>query len=649
MNSRTRTFFVASAPLLLLAPLTAQVVNAPVAPDTIYVGRAGGGASLSIVDLNGFGASTGDPSFDPTFQSFPEGWSHWALNPNLHLQGSLMKPPLALPSSTLDGGSAGVFTLTRNSLLDDRLLRSPSIASISDMMLGAPLDLVYNNGPAPFGCQAGGGSLCALDALDSIHAGVATGSNTLVPVPIGSPLTVYSVQHGGNPISWAPHPNPPPLLPAPSCVVPWIPGQEPSSVDTTLSNLLQPGDPFGDPLHGVPPTGLLASEQNGFFQGPSQAAIVPACQEYAMRQQVGHFLYIADRAAGELVVANSNSMRVLQRLALSDAAELAMSPDLKLLAVSRPANDCVSFVDIDPASPRFHEVVRTTQVEHGPLGIAWTPDNEDILVCNEGSNSVSILSAFNLQVRKTVRRGLDRPFAIAVGARETNFGFQRNVYLAWILDRSGHVSLFESGPNGVNGWGFDDIIWRTPYVFTNASAIQPDPLSLRPAVWIAHEVKLDANGNPTSQLGGAISNLAVDSATVGPLPLQFGEPPGLRGRVMRIEASIGDDQLTGIPTDIAFDDQRNLGILPVVRGAFGFGADVPINGKHPVRQLNGFANNTNEATFLFLPVRRPAAGNEAIDVIRIATGQRVDTSAYQSGVQSIPAPGARIVASYFRQ
>ena len=649
MNPHPRRFLVPSAPLFLLAPLAAQVVNAPVAPDTIYVGRAGGGTSLSIVDLNGFGASTGDPSFDPTFQTFPEGWSHYALNPNLRLQGSLMNPPLSAPSSTLDGGSAGVFTLTRNSQLDDRLLRSPSIASISDMMLGAPLDLVYNNGPAPFGCQAGGGNLCSLDALEHATVGLAPSSNTLVPLASGSPLTVYDVQHGGNPISWAPHPNPPPLLLAPSCLVPWIPGQEPSSVDTPLPNLLQPGDPIGDPLHGVPPSGLLASEQNGFFQGPSHAAILAACQDYSMRQQVGHFLYIADRVAGELVVANSNSMRVLQRIALPDAAELAMSPDLKLLAVSRPAHDCVSFVDIDPASASFHGVGRTTQVEDGPLGIAWTPDNEDILVCNEGSNSVSILSVFDLQVRKTVRRGLDRPFAIAVTPRETNFGFQRNVYLAWILDRSGHVSLFESGPNGVNGWGYDDIIWRTPYVFANANAIQPDPLDLRPSVWIAHEVKLDANGNPTSQLGGAVSNLAVDSALVGPQPLQFGVPPGLRGRVLKIEASIGDDQLTGVPTDLAFDDQRNLGILPVVRGAFGFGGDVPINGKHPVRQVNGLAHDTNEATYLFVPVRRPAAGNEAIDVIRIASGQRVDTSAYQSGVQSIPAPGARVVADYFRQ
>jgi YVTN family beta-propeller protein len=290
-----------------------------------------------------------------------------------------------------------------------------------------------------------------------------------------------------------------------------------------------------------------------------------------------------------------------------------------------------------------------TPVESGPRGVAWTPDNEDILVCNEGSNSVSIISMFTLSVRKTVRRGLDQPFAIAITPRETNFGFQRNVYLAWILDRSGHVSLFESGPNGVNGWGFDDIIWRTPYVFPHAKAIQPDPRKVRPGVWVAHEVKLDAFGNPTGQLGGAVSNLAVDSALVGMLPLQFGETPNLRFRTMRIEMSIGDDQLSGSPTDLAFDDQRNLGVLPVAPGVFSAGNLVPINGKHPVRQVNGVAYDTNGATYLFVPVQRAQPGQEQVDVIRISNGQRIDTNAYLPGIQSIPAAGANVVASYFRQ
>jgi len=36
-------------------------------------------------------------------------------------------------------------------------------------------------------------------------------------------------------------------------------------------------------------------------------------------------------------------------------------------------------------------------------------------------------------------------------------------------------------------------------------------------------------------------------------------------------------------------------------------------------------------------------------VIRIVNGQRIDTDAFQPGLQSIPIPGATIVANYFRQ
>ena len=633
---------------LLAAPAAAQVTNAPVAPDTIYVGRRGASGGLSIIDLNGFGAGTGDPTFDP-LHPVP-GNTNYPNNPNLKYQGALMRPPLVPGMTTENGGSAGVFTLTRNSALDDRLLRTPAIQSISDMMLGQPLDMVWSGGPAPFGCQAGGGNLCANAASKVLDVVFGPTNRTLLPVPLGTAGTLYTFQGPGNPISWAPHPNPPPRIDPPTCAAPLIAGQEPSSVDSTLTNLLGPGDPLGDPLNGIPPTGLLVEEQNTFFVGPSlPSGTISTCQPYSQRQQIGHFLYIADRSAGEVVVTNSNTMRILQRIPMPDATEFAMSPDLRLLAVTQPSLNVVSFVDIDPTSLTFHQIVHVTQVENSPRGIAWTPDNEDILVCNEGSNSVSIISMFTLNVRKTVRRGLEHPFAIAITPRETNFGYQRDVYLAWILDRAGHVSLFESGPNGVNGWGFDDIIWRTPYVFPHAKAIQPDPRKVRPGVWIAHDVKLDANGNPTSQLGGALSNLAVDSALVGILPLQSGELPNLRQRTLKIEISIGDDQLTGSPTDLAFDDQRNLGILPVTPGVFSAGSTVPLNGKHPVREVNGVAYDTNSATYLFVPVQRAQPGQEHIDVIRLSSGLRIDTDAYQAGIQSIPAAGATLVANYFRQ
>src|SRR5262249_6344108 len=40
------------------------LVNAPVVPDAIYIGRGGNTPGISVVDMYGFGQSTGNPSYD---------------------------------------------------------------------------------------------------------------------------------------------------------------------------------------------------------------------------------------------------------------------------------------------------------------------------------------------------------------------------------------------------------------------------------------------------------------------------------------------------------------------------------------------------------------------------------------------------------
>jgi hypothetical protein len=115
----------------------------------------------------------------------------------------------------------------------------------------------------------------------------------------------------------------------------------------------------------------------------------------------------------------------------------------------------------------------------------------------------------------------------------------------------------------------------------------------------------------------------------------------------RVIRSIGRDQLSGVPFDLAFDDQRNLGALPNFVSTFSAGAPAPLNGKSQVRQLGpgGQVVNTNEATYLFVPIR----GAGVVDVIRLSTGLRIDTNAHVAGIQSIPASGAVLAMDYFRQ
>ena len=632
------------------------LVNAPVTPDAIYVGRVGAVPGISVVDLNGFGQSTGNPDFDPSYQTFLEGRSNFPNNPNVRLQGGLLRPPLTPGTCTVNGGSSGVFTLTRDSSLNNLLIRAPLLTNVSDMMLGHALDSAFNNGPQPFGCQSGGGNLCAQDGKKLISAVTNGSGNTMTPTQAG--------QFGGlgagaeNLMGWAPHPNPPPLVFPPLCISPYIGGQEPTSIDTQVSalltNLLVPGDAFGSPLVGVPPSGLLTPEQNAFFQGPSlPQATVGACAQFQMRQQIGHYLYVIDRARREIVVLNSNRMTVIDRIPTFDPTSLAMAPNLNFLAVVNQLSDLVSFLDIDPNSPTFHQIVQETAVGLRPRGISWDPGNEDILVTNEGQNTVSVLSASSLTVRKVVSSQLNGPFEVAITPRQPCWGFSRFVYFAYILNRNGKIAVFESGPNSVNGWGYDDMIGVSTETFLSPKTMQADPLDLRSAMWIAHEGPINAQGQ-SGQIGTpALSKFVAVSGITGQLPLNFTSllTPQFRDIAYGVQISLGQEKLSGLPVDLAFDDLRVLSGLPNFQSTFSAGPPAQANGKHHVRgTCSTGVVNTSEPKYLFVAVPNPIGGTGVVDVILLdGTFGRIDTNPFRAGTQSIPAPDVQVVSSFFRQ
>ncbi|MEO2093550.1 MAG: hypothetical protein ABGY71_05735, partial [bacterium] len=611
------------------------------------------------------------PTFDPASLMFQEGWSNFSYNPNVRLQGSLLLPALQVGSCTVDGGSSGVFTLTRDSALNSLLVRSPQVLKSDDMMLGHALDSSFNNAPAPFGCQAGGGNLCALDGRKLFQV-MQGGPNTLIPAtPLVLNNPILNTQIGAeNVISFAPHPNPPPLQFPPLCVSPYIGGQEPTSIVVVLPpppappppgyvnglglrNLLVPGDPFGNPAGGLPPSGLLSPEQNSWFQGPHAPQAQPSlCTNYLIRQQVGQFLYVVDRVRREVVVFNSNRMTPIERIDVPDPTSLAMSPNLDFLAVSNQSVGLVTFIDINPASSTFHSRVKTTVVGSGPRGIAWEPGNEDILVCNEQDSTLSIISAFSLEVRKTVSSQLNQPFDVVITPRQTGFGFQRNVYFGYILNRNGGCTIYESGPNAVNGWGYDDTIGRAPYNFRQPKSLQVDPLALTSAVWILHEGEINVQTGQSAPAGtGAASHLEILSANLGQLPLPPGLAPHMRSMTMCVNVSLGTSVLSGIPVDLAFDDQRNYGGLVNFTTSFSAGSALPINGKSLVRVVGGTPANTCEPKYMFVAVPNPTFGSEGVvDVVDIGGGfNRVDVNAFQPGVQSVPMPGVVSLANYFRQ
>lgn len=624
---RERTVLPSLAMLFVLPQ--AELVNAPVTPDTIYVGRS---SAISVIDLNGFGQGTGNPAFDVECP-IQEGNSNFPNNPNALLQGTLLTPPLQPGRTTLDGGSEGPLTLTRSSELDDRLAKSPMLTSVADMMIGHSLDLAFNNGPPPFGCQAGGGNICAVTGLKALRLELGDDGTAQ---PGGASFQVGTA----NPVSWAPHPNPPPLVSPGLCENPSIAGQEPTSADTSLFNLLGPSaNPLGNPDFCIPPAGLLSASQNAWFEGPSvPQANISACAQHAYRQQIGHFLYVVDRAADEVVVLNSNRFTVIDRINVVDPTDLAMSSNLDFLAVSSQANGEVAFLDIRPSSSTFHQVVKVTEVGEGPTEVAWDPGNEVIAVCNTGDDSVSLISAFSLEVQKTVRDRVVEPVSVVVSQRQSGFGYDRQVFFAWILNGNGTVAVYESGPDGPNGWGLDDVVAVPPFRFAAPKAMALDPLRLGGAVWIAHE---DGQGR------GTVSSLALVNAAPGQ-QLLIDNPlhDDLR---FAVTARLGPEVLTGIPVDLAFDDLRNLGAFPNAANAFSAGSPLSVNGKSQVKFVEGDFHAANNPQFLFVCVPESSQGGSVIDVIERRTRARLDTNPFEAGTQSISVPGARMVVDYFRQ
>lgn len=632
------------------------IVNAPVTPDTIYVNRGGSNPGISVIDLNGFGQGPGNPTYDLN-NPIIEGNTNFRNNPNLALQGSIMIPSLTAGVCVFDGGSPGVFSLATDTSLNDRLIASPLLTAPSDMALGWALDLTFNNS-LPFGCQAGGGNICSQTGLKIVIV-ASGGPSTLAPGAAGGNVPVKTVIGGPNFANWAPHPNPPPLIFPPLCLSPLLAAQEPSSIDLPLmlppvQNLLSPGSsPLGNPDLGLAPNGILALEQNAFFQGPSPPQTsIQACNAYGIRQQIGHFLYVADRGSNEVVVLNSNRFTVIDRILVPDPTSLAMGPNLDLLAVTSSSADLVTFIDTDPSSSTFHQIVKVTPVGSGPTGIAWEGGNEDILVVNTQEGSMSVISAFSLNVRKTVTSQISNPIDVAITPRQGTFGFLRGVYFAYILNGDGSVAVFESGPDGVNGWGFDDVIGVPSYRFPRPKAIQPDILDLRSAIWVVHEDPLDTAGLPTGLGGGAISNMAITGGTSGQIPLASGAfgNPGIRDIQWSIKVSIGEgpNGLTGIPTDIAFDNQRNLAPLTNFSTVFSAGVAANVNGKSIVRVNAGPAPTTNPQ-FIFLSVPISDEGPGVVDVVSLNGLRRFDTNPFLTGVQSIPCSDAVSLMDYFRQ
>ena len=598
------------------------IVNAPVAPEAIYVGIGGAEPGVSVIDLNGFGQGTGDLNN-----------TRFTDNPNIGVNGVV--PPMGPGTSNLDAGGAGTLTLTQDTNGETRLLRDPIVSDVTDIHIGAPLDLVFNN--------------------ENINPN-ASRANQI--------NEILGVQMPGNAITQPPVPNPPRLVFPPPNPNRQIFGEEPTvkssvgppgalvtggpaagCVSVGLNQLVL-GNPFATSENEL---GLYGTQFMGVFVGPqpppaSPPPPPPFCP-FTSRQQVGHFLYVLDRDNRQVVVVNSNRFTVLDTIQLSDPVSMAMSPNLTRMAVSNFASASVSFIDIDPTSSTFHQVTAETRVDGGPSAISWQPDGEDVLVVSTDANQLTVISALDFTVRRTLGGFLNAPIDVVVTERYLQTGNTSGVYNAYILNSNGTVAVYESGPDGVNGIGFNDVIGAvTNENFPRASSMVLDLNAGQGGVLIGH----------TDESGlGQVSRLSLTATPAGQLPLNpsatgFILPPTFRQKEWTVVQRIGGtpspgsfvDQMSGNSIiDLCYDDMLNNGGLlgqgNVFAPSFAFTPYIH-SGKHVIK--NGAGGPLVGSLPRLLFVALSDVGN--VDVFELLTGTRIAT---------ISAPGVRVVANYWRQ
>lgn len=208
---------------------------------------------------------------------------------------------------------------------------------------------------------------------------------------------------------------------------------------------------------------VVLSNLNAGAPGQFQAGGLQA-PVYQSRQQIGNFVFMTDGVNKKVYALNSNTMEILEELSLPDPFGLALTPDNELLFVTNEGDNSVSVVDADPISTTFMQELKRIDVGFGPRGISVAPDKEDCFILNFLGNTITVISVQSLTPRKVLNSAeINRPFDIALGMRETSAasvpGFQSGTYHGFVSNfGADNVLVFESGPDGLAGIGFDNII-----------------------------------------------------------------------------------------------------------------------------------------------------------------------------------------------
>jgi len=328
-----------------------------------------------------------------------------------------------------------------------------------------------------------------------------------------------------------------------------------------------------------------------------------AVKGFTARQQIGNFLYAVDTENRALQVLNSNTFQVITTFDLPDPAGVAVMPDNRYVFTSNAGDDTMSIIGSNPSFPDFHKEIARVKVGRGPRAIACQTNGEDVLVANDLDNSVSIVELGTLSVRKTLTALIGGPRDIVVAPRQGGFGWSCGVYFAYIANFTGNsVVVYESGPDGPQGIGCNDVLGALPTVGSEFEIFEPRALTYSP---YTNPEGLYAGGvfvcHRTNTGTGLISHIQfTHQAIFGALPCvlppgRFFIPPGFNIRIFEITGQwgnvVGSELFGSKPSSVTLNDYRYdaYRLLPSQptnndgRGpAPGFGGR---NTRHPIQFL----------------------------------------------------------------
>jgi hypothetical protein len=460
-------------------------------PDVVYVGRGGANSRLSVVDLYGFGAGTGNPTYDDLLP-IKEGNSNFPNNRNVKLQGALLIPPLerGRARSTAAPGRVHPDQGQRAQRHGGALA---VIESVVDMAVGHALDTTFNNA-SPFAVSPAAATCARPNALKARAAdtrAVRTRSRRR-PRPTQPTKVVVASE---NLMLFAPAPNPPPLTFPPLCLSPLINALEPTSADSlmlpprgnALTNLMVPGQNFlGNPSLNRPPTTLLPVNQHSYFDGPSppqplvalcynQVATPPADRPVPVRGGTASRARSWSSTPTASRSSTASACRTRRRWRCRRTSTSWRSPTRRRSGVVHRHRPELFLLPPDRA--------------HGDGGRG--PDRHRVESGNEGHLRVQPrrghghdplgLHAAPAQGDPQPDLGTDRGRHHAAPARVRLPA--RRLLRVHPQPRTGRSPSSSRVPDGLNGWGYDDTVGSLPFTFFKPKTMQPDVTRLGSGVW----------------------------------------------------------------------------------------------------------------------------------------------------------------------